>query len=224
MDEAEQSFRKALSLDSSNYEAVEWMVTLLAENNKTDQALTIVEPLKDSTVGKPLFSFRQHPFLLWVALLKDEQQMQQVRTRLKHVPNEAESMLWLGLALNNTGALDEAQKVFDNVITGLDTGQLSTMVTSPERVMCNALYKLAHIRYQKGEPEKALELYDRIVKISPFYADVQQNMGLCHTAVARRHLKDARESFEQAIQQNRRGRGSRIKESLDRVNTMLKGQ
>jgi hypothetical protein len=95
------------------------------------------------------------------------------------------------------------------------------------RSQLNAYYQLANHQFRQGQPKEALLTYRKLATLSPYYAQLDQNMALVYSSMAKqakdaeernRLLQLAREALERQMQHNWHGRATQdAKESLDQL-------
>lgn len=221
--ESVNSFREALRLDPNNQAAIERLFsTLFMElKEQKQEAMILAEKHKDDPAQPMYFCFSGAPYYLWINSLEGDQSEIALKERMRSVPTDGEAIIQLARYCDHNKRTKESKDFYEKFINDLDRGALSSNDLMGRNRECSALYHLANFQFQNGEAEKALANYERIMVISPAYPDVKYNIAIINMQQALPYLKKAQESFDRAIQQNRRGAAERIAPQLDAVKKML---
>ena len=186
LDQAEQSAREALRLDTGSRDNTLLLIGVLVRKNQLDEADKLVARLLKPAQKDERAEVR----MTYARLLLDASQREHARTQLratfKEDPDNQDARYALGVMAFTDGELDQAETLFAPLAADAERG-------------ADASYQLGRIAEARREYDKALEHYRRVnsggqaIEAAVRQAAVMTRMG--KTAEARGSLEQLRRQF-----------------------------
>jgi protein O-mannosyl-transferase len=193
-EKAEADFSKAISIDSTYYQALGNRGVLYYNTQRYEPAIIdFTKALKykpnddGSLIGRAntLSTIKRY-----AEALPDYDKY------LKIMPGDAKAWMWRGTALFNTDKTDEAMKDFEK------SHSLKMKVKPEERVAFEAevIYWKALVFERKGDHQGALDLFNQSINLNPNRAETYGWRGITHYNL--KHLPEAIADYSKAIELN----------------------
>jgi HEAT repeat protein/tetratricopeptide (TPR) repeat protein len=220
-----ESMAKAVELDPKRYEYWSYYVSAFAYAGQKEEA----KKAADRMMKEADLSQEKIPpsatcaYEIMSALMAPEEGYAYLRAQAARDPSYAP------LQFVAAERYDEKDPVRYRMLTDLAARIASGDLRLPPwqaRLELQTLYKSGSLHYQAGEFEKALEDYDRIISLSPYYAQVRLNRGSVHRVLAEkaatpeekaRLLEKAKNDFEAGLQYPWHDQVAGAKEELDKT-------
>ncbi|MCX7000652.1 MAG: hypothetical protein NT106_10230 [Candidatus Sumerlaeota bacterium] len=141
--------------------------------------------------------------LIYAATLEEKAGTAHIRQQAAKHPDNADLQLAAATSYIQSEPV-RARTMLQSLVDNISSGKISVPLLR-SRVEVSALYKLGHLYSVAGEKKKALETDDKIVRLSPHYAEVHYNRGVVYYSMAQEAkakeertalLKKAKAEFE----------------------------
>ena len=93
-----------------------------------------------------------------------------------------------GLECYKNGRYEEAQKIFNEILTSVDTSTHSSMIV-------DIYFSLANIFHTKGEIGKAIDAFKKVLELEPNHTDASISLSILYNDIG--HYESAKKIFEQ---------------------------
>jgi tetratricopeptide (TPR) repeat protein len=204
-DLAISEMKKAVQLDPKRYEFRAYYITALLNADKKEEARRKAEDMMKSADLSPdkISPSCSIPDEVYAATLEEKAGTAHIRQQAAKYPENAALQLAAATSYIQSEPV-RARTMLQSLVDNIASGKISVPLLR-SRVEVSALYKLGHLYSVAGEKKKALETYDKIVQLSPHYAEVHYNRGVVYYSMAQEAkakeertalLKKAKAEFE----------------------------
>jgi beta-lactamase regulating signal transducer with metallopeptidase domain len=220
-----ESMAKAVELDPKRYEYWSYYVSALAYAGQKEEAKKAADRMmKESDLSQEKIPpSATCAYEILSALMDPEEGCAYVRAQAARDPSYAPLQF---VAAERYAEKDPVRyKMLTDLAARIASGDLR-LPTWQARLELTVLYKLGVLHCQSGKLEKALEDYDRIISLSPYYAEVRLNRALVYRTLAERAatpegkarlLEKAKNDFEAQLQYPWHDKVSDARERLNKT-------
>ncbi|MBN1867434.1 tetratricopeptide repeat protein [Candidatus Sumerlaeota bacterium] len=179
------SMKRAIELDPRRYEFWAYYVTALNNAGRKDEACCEAERMMREADLAPegRAPSTNCPWELYAAaVLEPEKYGDYLKEQQRQNPKDAELEYVLAVRYQRDGT-PERRKALEEFLRKIESGDLVLPIWK-SRLEVSALYMLADEYHRIGDLEKALAIYDRVVALSPDYAQVRYNRAAIRVEMA----------------------------------------
>jgi len=183
-DIAISEMKKAVQLDPKRYEFRAYYITALLNADKKEEARREAEDMMKSADLSPdkISPSCTIPDAVYAATLEEKAGTAHIRQQAAQYPENADLQLAAATSYIQSEPV-RARTMLQSLVNNISSGKISVPLLR-SRVEVSALYKLGHLYSGAGEKKKALETDDKIVQLSPHYAEVHYNRGVVYYSMA----------------------------------------
>lgn len=185
--EAEQLYRKILSIDPRHADSLHLLGLIEQRNRHVDSAIELMRQAVEVEPARAHYHSNLGTALM--AQAKLDEAVESYQRALALDPKLAEARINLGSALQAQGKLDEAAAHHEQALA-----------IKPD--LAEGFYNLGNIRAAQGRFEDAVESYRRALTLRPDYVDAHTNLGAALAALDR--TEEAIAHYRRALELNPR--------------------
>jgi superkiller protein 3 len=128
-------------------------------------------------------------------------------TALKLNPDDGEANVYLGFTYLSLNKVETANKFFTKAVDGL--GEFTK--NNPD--YSDGFYLLGNAYYYVGQPQKAIEAYNKCLELSPRFSKARYNLGL--TYFVTKNMSAAKEQYEELLKIDK-DLAAKLKQTIDK--------
>ena len=228
--QAVAAMAQAVRLNDRRYEYWAYYITVLINSGLADEARQAAQEMaeKCDMASGPTPASVAVPHVLAAAFLPGDEGRAHIRRQAEQSVGDGDLQLQAAMTWAAEDA-DLCREKLEFLLRNLDQGYLR-LAPWRARTEMRALYRLAGLYSEAEELNNSLATYDRIIQLSPYYAEARFNRGVIYRLQAERAegaeqrlalLRKAEREFAAQIDANWQDRYMAAREQLDQTRELM---
>ncbi len=225
-----ESLSESVKINPRSYEYWTYTITALFNAGRVEEARQATQTMMRQADLSPhrIPANASHPHVLAAAFLYGAEAPSYIRDMAQRYPGDVDLQLEAIQTQANENT-DRYRQELESLVANIQEGRL-TPPARRARVEMRALYRLAAHYSQHGRSRDALKAYDRIVELSPGYAEARYNRGVLFKSMAPGAqtleermvlLRKAERELEAQLALNWHDRYAQVREALDATKAQI---
>ncbi len=181
---AAELMKKALDIQPERYEYWAYYITVINDIDNHNEAKKMVEKMMKEADLSPdkIPPYTTDPDILYSLFIIEKEANNYIREQAKKKPEYIELQKSAALSYSDKEPL-KSIKMLEELIQKIDKQEIKVPTGRTFHVV-SSLYKLAHLYYNNGEKQKALNTYNKLIVLSPNYAETRYNLAIVYLSMA----------------------------------------